>query len=449
MSDQSLIIVGGGITGLSAAYIAARQGRQVTVIEGGKQFGGLLSTFPIAGNQLEHYYHHFFTHDAEIMWLLRELGLADELHFKTTSMGVFRNGKIYPFNSPKDLLTFSPINLVDKVRFGLTSLYLGKSADWRKYEEVPCMDWFYRYAGKSTTDSLWAPMLKIKFGPYAPKVPLSWMIGRLKQRLNSRKQGDEKLGYLDGSLQRLLDKLLEALRDMGVQLISEAPVTSIALRENQMAAVTTPKGEFTGEQFLFTIPGTVMSGLFESALPALSKKIAAIEYFGAVCVILEMDRALSDVYWLNIADEGFPFGGVIEHTNFIGPEHYSGSHIAYLSRYFAHSEDIAKMSAEEIRERMLRQLPRIYPDFKPEHLRNVFVFRTNTAATVCDLGFSQKVPDCRTEIGNLFIANMSHVYPDERSTNNSIRIAAEACRVMGIPSAHVPKNNSMSGQIGF
>jgi len=449
MSKYDLVLIGGGITGLSAAYIAARAGKKVAVLESSAAFGGLLSTFPIGGNQLEHYYHHFFTHDAEIMWLLKELGLEDNLSFRTTRMGVFKDGKIYPFDTPVDLLRFKPINAVDKVRFGLTSLYLGKFADWKKLEGVPCLDWFNRNAGKSSTASLWGPMLKIKFGPYAEKVPLAWMVGRLRQRLNSRKRGDEKLGYLNGSLNVLLQHLLNKLKELGVDLFSESPVTSIQTDGARVTSVQTPGGTFESDQFLFTIPGTVLSKLLAPPFPTLAKKVAAIEYFGAVCVILELDRKLSDIYWLNVADEGYPFGGVIEHTNFIGAEHYGGSHLAYLSRYFAHSEDIAKMSEDEIRELMLAHLPSIYPGFSREWLRNVFVFRTNTAATVCDLNFSSKVPSCRTEAENMFIANMSHVYPDERSTNNSIRIAAEACRVMGIPSDYVPRQNSMSGQIGF
>lgn len=449
MAKYDLVVIGGGITGLSAAYIAAKAGKRVAVLEGSKSFGGLLSTFTVGGNQLEHYYHHFFTHDAEIMWMLRDLGLADQLRFRTTRMGVFRDSKIYSFDTPFDLLRFKPINVVDKVRFGLTSMYLGKVADWKKYEGESCFDWFRKHAGKSTTDALWGPMLRIKFGPYASEVPLAWMIGRMRQRLNSRKGGDEKLGYLNGSLQQLLNRLLEELRRMGVDLLSESPVTEICMSGGTIASVQTPSSTVEGNQFLFTIPGTILSKLLSDKLPALSERLRRIEYFGAVCVILELDRQLSDIYWLNVADEGFPFGGVIEHTNFIGPENYNGSHLAYLSRYFAHSEAIATMSEQEIRELMIGQLHRIYPEFERSWLKNVFVFRTNTAATVCDLDFSKKIPDCRTEAENLFIANMSHVYPDERSTNNSIRIAAEACRVMGIPSDYVPKNNSMSGQIGF
>ena len=44
---------------------------------------------------------------------------------------------------------------------------------------------------------------------------------------------------------------------------------------------------------------------------------------------------------------------------------------------------------------------------------------------------------------------MMHIYPDERSINNSIRVSANACRSMGMKKVAVPTNQSLSAQIGF
>lgn len=446
---QRLTVIGGGITGLSTAYLAAKAGAEVTVVEGSNTFGGLLNTFDIGGNRLEYYYHHFFTHDAEINWLIKELGIEHKLQYISTTMGTYRQGKIYDFNSAADLLRFKPMSLFDKARFGFTTLYMGKVADWHQFEGVPCMDWFYKYAGKGATEALWKPMLEIKFGPYADQVPLAWMIGRMRQRLGSRKQGDERLGYLEGSLYTLLEALMQKLESMGVTLINEAPVEEFMVEGGRLQGIKTPKGEIKGGKFVTTIPSIYLAPLLKPVAPALGAKLEEVEYFGAVCTILETDRKLSDIYWLNVADEGFPFGGVIEHTNFIPKEQYDGKHITYLSRYFAMNEDLANMSKEEIAKVMIPPLKRIYPDFDESWVKNVHIFRTYTAATVCDLNFSQKVPDCRTDIQDLYIANMVHIYPDERSTNNSIRVAAEACKAMGFQGVDVPANASLSGQIGF
>ena len=112
---KSLTVVGGGVTGLAAAFIAARSGVQVRVLEGSSEFGGLLRTFEIAGTRLEHFYHHFFTHDAEIHWLLKLLELEDAIIYRDSTMGVLRNGKAYSFSSPTDLLSFAPMRLPAKL----------------------------------------------------------------------------------------------------------------------------------------------------------------------------------------------------------------------------------------------------------------------------------------------------------------------------------------------
>lgn len=446
--ENKLTIIGGGITGLSAAYLAAKSGKKVTVLEGSPNFGGLLNTFEIGGNRLEFYYHHFFTHDAELNWLIKDLGIEDKLKFHPTTMGVFRDGKIFNFNSAFDLLKFSPISFLGKIRFGFSSLFLGKVAKWENFENVSCLGWFYKYAGKNTTDALWKPLLDIKFGPYADKVPLAWMVGRLRQRMNSRKKGEEKLGYVDGSLQVLLEALLAKLKVLGVELIENAPVEKLNISNGKLNSVSTSKGNFEGGDFLCTIPATYLTKLL-SEVPTLAKKTDEIKYFGAVCTILELDRALSSVYWLNVSDPGYPFGGIIEHTNLIPASAYNGSHIVYLSRYYAMEEPIAKKSNEEIGELMIAPLNKIYPNFKKDWIKKIHVFRTSTAATVCDLNFSKRVPSCQTEVENLYLANMAHIYPDERSANNSIRVAAEACKVLGIKTDYVPYGASLSGGIGF
>lgn len=433
------------MTGLAAAYIAAKKGVKVTVVEGSDKFGGLLNTFEIGGNQLEHYYHHFFTQDAELRWMLEDLGIADKTFFKKTTMGVFRNGKIYDFNSPIDLLKFKPVGIIGKIRFGLTSIFLGKFAKWPENEGVPTLDWFYKWAGRDITDALWKPMLDIKFGPYAKQVPLSWMIGRLAQRLNSRKGGDERLGYISGSWKTLMDRLVSKLGEMGVELIKNEPVQEFTIANNQLTGIKTKNQTIEGGKFLITIPQIYINDLLKDKLTSGKD----IEYFGAVCTILELKKSFSNIYWMNVADAGFPFGGVIEHTNFIPKEEYNGSHIVYLSRYFAMTEDLATMTEEQIKERMIPPLKKINPDFSEDWIKNVHVFKTNVAATVCDLNFSEKVPSCKTEIENLYLANMAHIYPDERSTNNSIRVAAEACQVMGINTDFVPYGASLSGKIGF
>lgn len=448
-TPNHLVVVGGGITGLAAGYLAAKAGWRVDVLEAGPHFGGLLGTFPVGGDRLEFFYHHHFTHDAELRWLLDELGLASRLRFHDSRVGVFRDGRIYQFGTPADLLRFAPMRFPDKVRFALSSAYLGHLASWERTEGIPAYEWFERWAGQSAADSVWLPLLNIKFGPYARQVPLAWMVGRLRQRMRSRSGGGERLGYLDGSLDVLLQALLSRLKDMGVGMHPQCPVEALEIDGGTLHALIAGRRRFEGGAFLFTVPVPVLPPLVRDHDAEYARSLESIEYFGAVCVVLEMDRRLSSIYWLNVADPGFPFGGVIEHTNLVGTERYGGIHLAYLSRYVHLADPLLSLPAAEAIEQMVGPLARIYPAFRREHVLRAHVFRSRTAATVCDLHFSRRVPSCRAPVANMFLAGMPHVYPDERSCSNSIRVAAEACRVIGCTADEVPVGSGLSGKIGF
>ena len=456
---KTLLIVGGGITGLAAAYIAAKQGVKVTVLEASAKIGGLLQTTDAGENlparivdngfnRLEYFYHHHFRDDLEFQWLLKELGILSKLKFYPTKMGVYREGEIYPFNKPSDLFGFSPISFFDKLRFAFSSLYLAHFCDWKKHEEVSCLDWFRENSGKSTVESLWEPMLRIKFGDYADQVPLSWMIGRLRQRVLSRKGSQEMLGYLDGSLNALLVALDKKLFELGVVILTEVAADSLIVKEGKVIGVKTKHDNFVADTVLFTTPTNILAPLVQPHHAVYAQTLANIEYFGALCVVVETSQALSDVYWLNVADDGFPFGGVIEHTNLVPKENFGGRHISYLSRYFPLTHPLATEKEEEIIEAFTQSLRRLFPNLKAEEILRVRCFRTHTAATVCGLNFSQSVPRFDSPLENLYVASMAHIYPDERSCNNSIRVAANTLHRMGLDTSFVPQGLTLAGLTG-
>ncbi|MGD8804697.1 MAG: FAD-dependent oxidoreductase, partial [Chloroflexota bacterium] len=138
-----IAIVGGGIAGLTAAYDLLAAGRQVTVFEAGPATGGLASGFkdPSWEWPLEHYYHHLFTSDSDIIGLVEELGMKDKLFFPRPVTSVLYDGRIVPFDSPKAWITFPGFNLLDVARFGLVSAYLRFSNPWRRLERETADVW--------------------------------------------------------------------------------------------------------------------------------------------------------------------------------------------------------------------------------------------------------------------------------------------------------------------
>ena len=73
---------------------------------------------------LEHFYHHLFTNDDEIIGLTKEIGLEHllDVHRPTTVMHI--QGENHPFDSPQRLLLFSKLSLINRLRMGVVLAYL-------------------------------------------------------------------------------------------------------------------------------------------------------------------------------------------------------------------------------------------------------------------------------------------------------------------------------------
>jgi protoporphyrinogen oxidase len=445
------IVLGAGATGLAAAYLLASAGNNVRIIEAAPRAGGLLSSFEVEpGLKLETYYHHFFTHDAEINWMMSELGIADRILFEPTTMGVLRGGVIYPFNGPKDLLKFKAISLADRIRFGASSALLAYRARYSDVEDVPALEWFRQYAGRGATAAIWEPLMHCKFGEAAGRVPLAWMAGRLRQRARSRKGSEERLGYLRGSLDVLVQAWVDRLEQLGVTLQLGTRAERLIAEEGKVVGVEVNGQIQRADIVLSTLPTTALAPLTQPINAGYAADLSSISYLGAICVVLGMSEQLSPVYWLNVADPGYDFGGVIEQTNFIPPSEYAGLHITYLSRYMPVPSELWNMDDSTLVKRQIEQASRAFGRDVSRIVRKSWVFRARTAQALTEIGFWKKIPKFRSPIPNLFVASMAHIYPDERSVNNSIRVAAEVVREMGFTEQadRVPANMSLAAKFG-
>ena len=146
-----------------------------------------------------------------------------------------------------------------------------------------------------------------------------------------------------------------------------------------------------------------------------------IKYLANVCLVLELDRSLSSTYWLNVNDPGFPFVGLIEHTNFEPASTYRGRYIVYLSKYLPQSDALFSMSAQELLQFTLPHLRRMFPAFDLQWILGYHVWRANYSQPVVERRYNELIPTNETPLAGLYIATMAQIYPEDRGTNYAIR----------------------------
>jgi protoporphyrinogen oxidase len=421
---QHIAVIGGGMTGLTAAYRLAQQGFQVTLWERGAQFGGQANAFPVAGTAIERFYHHLFQSDREIVALAEEIGIADRLVWLPSNVGYFADGKIWPLNGALDLLRLGFIPVQDRVRVGLVTAYLQRVRDWRKFEVVTAASWLERALGKRAYDRTFGAQLRAKFGRYHDQVAMVWFWGKIWLRTTSRRSPleGERLGYFRGSFNVLIDALANAARAAGATLICGDGPAALRSRQDGGWDVVLEQESIPVDAVVMTTPSPVVARLVPELPPSYRRKLAGLEYEAAVVALLQLSRPLSDIYWLNIADDDLPFTAVIEQTNFISTSDYGGRRFVYLSKYLEPDHPYFTMTDDELIEEYVPFLKRINPQFDRSWIEDHWVFRERSAQPIIPLRYSERIPEHRSGLSGLYLANTTQIYPEDRGTNYSVRL---------------------------
>ncbi len=430
-------IIGGGVAGLAAAYHLTKDGHFAEVFEIAPFLGGQASTFDVFGGRLERGYHHLFVSDTDMTQLIHELGLGGKLAWLESTVGFFHAGKIWDFASPMDLLRFKPLSVFQRLRVGLQTLRLQKTRDYRRFESVTAKDWLSSHMGKKGYEVIWEPLLRGKFGDFHDKIGMTWIWNKVTLRVASRKGAGqvEHLGYPMGSFGEVIDVLEQRILEQGGAVHTSASVTKIVESDG---SATTLEVRLEGaeselreyEAVIATTPSYVFTRLAPPMPKEYQDKLEGIKYLSAVLMVLVLDRQFTNKYWLNIADPGMPFVALIEHTNLIDRELYGGKHILYISNYPSRDSELYQMSSEELMDLFVPHLQKINPAFERSWVIEYHHHRVDGAQPIVGTNYGAGIPDHRTPLRGLYLANTTQIYPEDRGTNYSVRMGKQVAQMV-------------------
>lgn len=424
MSQETQVtIVGGGFTGLTAAYELLKKGIKVTILEAEPEIGGLAAAFEVGGEKLDRFYHHWFTNDLEVMGLIDELGLNDRVEINPTNTGVYYANNFFKLSTPWDLLNFTPLGFADRIRLGLLALRARRVKDWKVLENKTAHEWLKELGGENVYRIVWQPLLKGKFGPYAEQVSAVWFWNKLKLRGGSRgKGGEERLAYFKGGFVALAEALAKRIIEMDGKIELNTSVSKIEPVGARWQVTTTTNGVVMSDRVVATTALPLVADMVRGwAAPDYLAQLERIQYIGNVCLVLELDRPLSKTYWLNVNEPSFPFVGVIEHTNFERPETYGGRHIVYLSKYLPHTDRLYSMNADEFLDYALPYMQTMFPAMQRDWIQAHHLWRARWSQPVVEKHYSRMIPAEDGPQPGFHVCSMAQIYPEDRGTNYAIR----------------------------
>lgn len=292
-----LVVVGGGITGLAAAWEASgRAGVQVTVLESAPDLGGKVRTSPFLGRRVDEGADAFLCRVPEALQLCRELGIADTLvHPAQRAAFVWVDGlRPLPqpsvFGIPLDATALAESGLVstDAVRYAADEPHRGHrppSAD------VSIGGYLRPRLGDEVVDRLVGPLVgginagevdRLSLDAVLPQVAEvahrspSLLEGLRRGASEGRAAPDAPVfAAPPGGMTELVTTLAHALAGRGVTIEVGRPVTAISPGPRGWS-LDTPAGTVPADVVVLATPAANAAGLLAGAGAAGSEAAALL-----------------------------------------------------------------------------------------------------------------------------------------------------------------------------
>lgn len=329
--SMKIVVIGGGMTGLSAAFWAVHEARQsgvdvqITVLEQAEGFGGKVRTDVRDGFVMERGPDSFLGRKLPMLELVRALGFEDELVATNPAAKktyIIHQGKAHLM--PQGLMLGIPTQVGPFMRTGLISL-IGKMRAGldlvipRRDEQLgdeSLGSFLRRRLGDQVMERIAEPLLAGIYAGDCDKLSVratfpqfeeierkyrSLILGMTKSRQQVAMREDLPaiakrsmfLSFRKG-LSSLIAKLLERLTQEDVKLNDRTTVTAIERSPSGYKVVTAEHGEFKADKIIMATPAFVTANLLEALEPTVAK-LRNIEYVSVANVILAFDKSQIDV----------------------------------------------------------------------------------------------------------------------------------------------------------
>ncbi|HEY1802398.1 MAG TPA: protoporphyrinogen oxidase [Terriglobales bacterium] len=321
---KKIAIIGGGISGLSAAYTLekarlAGSPLEYRLFEASPRLGGVLLTEHVAGCVVEAGPDSFLTEKSWAVDFCREIGLGDQLITSKDSIRktyIYLKGQLIPmpdglaFMVPTKIwpIVFSPLfSLNTKMRMAREWLSSSPSAQNGEPGSGPndesVADFITRHYGREMVDRLADPLLSGVYGGSASELSVravlprfvemeakfgslsKGMVSARKKALNS--SSPPVFTSLRGGMQQMADAVAEKIPPSSLR--TNTRIDSLRCESGQWTISTNGESERFGAVVL-AAPAHAAASMLQISSPDLAKELREIPYSSSVTVAMGFDQ---------------------------------------------------------------------------------------------------------------------------------------------------------------
>jgi squalene-associated FAD-dependent desaturase len=403
-----VVVLGGGLAGITAALDCAEAGAQVTLLEVRPRLGGAAYSFEREGLLLDNGQHVFLRCCTAYRGLLARLGsdqrvaIQPRLEIPVLSphrraVVLRRNGLPAPLHLARALLSYSHLTLAQRLSAARAALALGRL-------DLPSAsgtlgEWLTAHGqDNASVAALWDLIALPTLNLSAAEGSLALGAFVLQTGLlRSRDAGD--IGFHMRPLSETLgDPALRVLDDAGVEVHLGTRVEAV-----KSLCVRAGGEDLQADAVVCALPHERASALLE---PLLGKEASRWSGLGAspiVNVHIVYDRRVCDLWFA--AGVGTPVQYVFDRSEAAGlPLTGTGSDGQYLAISLSGAAGEMELSAEQLCERYVGAMQELFPRARGAVVRSVHISREHAATFAARPGTESLRPGPRTSVAGLVMA---------------------------------------------
>jgi squalene-associated FAD-dependent desaturase len=405
---QSVLVIGGGLAGLTAASALAPRGFNVTVLESRNRLGGRASSFTDAnsGQVIDACQHVSmgcctnFSHFCRMVGIDHLLAPQPVLYFMTNDRRMSRFGADplpAPLHLARSLLRAHYLTLGDKLRigWGMLSLLLADSKDDR-----PLLPWLKKHRQNSRTiDRFWGVVLVSALNETIDRLGLKYARKVFRDGFLRHRKGFE-VSVPTVPLSRFYGEELQSwFGKQGIAIEVNAGATQFKVLDGRIAGLTLRDGrELHADWYVSAVPFDRLIDLLPSAVVERHdefRQIRNLDVSPITSVHLWFDRPIMDLPHAVLVD-------CLGHWVFNRGKVATGEY--YVQVVISASRSLKDLGREEIQRRIVEELGRLFPKKASATVLRGRVVTEHRATFSTVPGVDQWRPKQVTPVPNLILA---------------------------------------------
>lgn len=381
----SVIILGGGLAGLSAAAALASADHQVTILESRPHLGGRATSYEAAGEEIDNCQHILLRCCTNLLDFYTRLGVAQDITFHREFTFIEPGGRRSPFSAGLfPFLSLSFLSLSEKLSIARAILSIAREHR-TDLDNITMQAWLEAHnQPPRAIERFWRQILVSAINEELDRMAASHGIQVFKLGFLASKTASD-MGIPNVPLAHLYRA--EAWAKLGnVEILTRTPVERVVIENNRVSHVIAAGAEHRADLYISALPFERIA----SVIPDLPLDLTPFEHSPITGIHLWFDRPITDL----------PHATLLDRTIQWMFNKSEGRHIQLV---VSASRSLTEMPRAEVIALALKELAEFFPTAPQAKLEKAHVVKEVRATFSAAPGLESRRPTARTQIENLFL----------------------------------------------